>query len=401
MDRKETTPPPPSCVTIEMSKVVAGWKDAELSEEVKMFRDVAVMMKRAKKFVAVTGAGISVSAGIPDFRSVDGLYNLVKNRYPTTVLKGKDLFDASLFRDATSTNLFFEFMAELKGLADTAPLTPTHLFLKDLEHQGRLNIDCLEKRPYTPKPTPHDQTTAPHSTLQTLQTAMSTLSTTSPRSPTPPTPAAPQTPTTLRRPPSTTTPHHPVLIQLHGSLDAVICSLCLTEYPFTVTHHGEFSRGHAPQCPRCLATCEERAARGKRSVATGTLRPNVVLYGEHHGGGARIGVTAAADARRRIDVLMVLGTSLKVDGVRRLVRDLARATRARGGRVVLVNRCSLGREWECFFDYLVLGDCDEVVGLVCEEWERVPGRRRRVGKVAGGVCEPLGMVPVKLGGVGK
>lgn len=45
-----------------------------------------------------TGAGISVKAGIPDFRSADGLFQSIKRENPKENLSsGKDLFDASVF----------------------------------------------------------------------------------------------------------------------------------------------------------------------------------------------------------------------------------------------------------------------------------------------------------------
>lgn len=44
------------------------------------------------------GAGISVQAGIPDFRSSDGLFQRIKRENPKDNLSsGKDLFDASVF----------------------------------------------------------------------------------------------------------------------------------------------------------------------------------------------------------------------------------------------------------------------------------------------------------------
>ncbi len=43
------------------------------------------------------GAGISVQAGIPDFRSSEGLFQSLKRDNPT-LTSGIDLFDASIFR---------------------------------------------------------------------------------------------------------------------------------------------------------------------------------------------------------------------------------------------------------------------------------------------------------------
>ena len=44
------------------------------------------------------GAGISVGAGIPDFRSPDGLFQTIKRDNPKESLSsGRDLFDASVF----------------------------------------------------------------------------------------------------------------------------------------------------------------------------------------------------------------------------------------------------------------------------------------------------------------
>lgn len=68
------------------------------------------LFHNSKKIAVITGAGnylhlflvtfigISVSGGIPDFRSSDGLYNMVKQKYPNAVLKGKDLFDANVLK---------------------------------------------------------------------------------------------------------------------------------------------------------------------------------------------------------------------------------------------------------------------------------------------------------------
>lgn len=51
---------------------------------------------------AFQGAGVSVGAGIPDFRSSEGLFHTLKRDNPREALSsGKDLFDASVFNVRT------------------------------------------------------------------------------------------------------------------------------------------------------------------------------------------------------------------------------------------------------------------------------------------------------------
>ena len=55
-----------------------------------------------------TGAGISVQAGIPDFRSSDGLFKSIKRDNPReTMSSGKELFDASVFNVRNFARFFF------------------------------------------------------------------------------------------------------------------------------------------------------------------------------------------------------------------------------------------------------------------------------------------------------
>jgi NAD-dependent histone deacetylase SIR2 len=58
----------------------------------------ASLAMSANTFASSPGAGISVQAGIPDFRSPEGLFKTLKRDNPREVLaSGKDLFDASVF----------------------------------------------------------------------------------------------------------------------------------------------------------------------------------------------------------------------------------------------------------------------------------------------------------------
>ena len=99
---------------------------------------------KCKRIVVMAGAGISVSAGIPDFRSPGtGLYdNLQKYNlpHPTAV------FELDYFR--TNPEPFYLLAKEL--YPGNFPPTPTHRFIKLLHDKGLLtrcftqNIDSLE-----------------------------------------------------------------------------------------------------------------------------------------------------------------------------------------------------------------------------------------------------------------
>ena len=74
-----------------------------------------------KKIVVLTGAGISVSAGIPDFRSPKtGLYaNLQKYNLPTP----ESIFDIAYFKEKPEA--FYQLAKEFLDLEKFNP-TPTH-----------------------------------------------------------------------------------------------------------------------------------------------------------------------------------------------------------------------------------------------------------------------------------
>ena len=60
-------------------------------------RNTMKLFANAKRIIVVAGAGISVAAGIPDFRSSTGLFSTLK---ADTKFKpsGKALFDASVYK---------------------------------------------------------------------------------------------------------------------------------------------------------------------------------------------------------------------------------------------------------------------------------------------------------------
>lgn len=153
-------------------------------------------------------------------------------------------------------------------------------------------------------------------------------------------------------------------IQLHGTMKEVKCTLCSSNYEFTDAYEKMFRGGEAPLCPRCESVDAERTRLGKRQLAVGTLRPAIVLYNENHPNGETIGQLQVSDLKKKPDLMIVMGTSLKIPALKKFIKQAARIIHSKpGGCVVFVNRTSPAKEWEKVFDYEVLGDSDEWVKI--------------------------------------
>lgn len=316
--------------------------------------DISLSVAKCKKIVIVTGAGISCSCGIPDFRSSDGLYALVKEQFPDVVMKGRDLFDASLFRDQTSTSVFYTFISQLKRSIDSASPAPTHEFIKRLDSKHKLlrsytqNIDGLEEKA--------GLLSSLNQETNSQMKGKSKLKADEVRN-----------------------------IQLHGDIRRVRCTLCSVDLLCTEEFLCMFEKGLAPDCPECTLRSEARIARSARPLKIGSLRPAIVLYDEAHPMGDDIGKIQSQDMARRPDMLIVMGTSLKVHGLKKLVKEFAKvvhtsASSATGsprrvkkwqGKVVFVNKTAPGTEWSELIDYHIMGDVDKWVEKVTEDWRRI------------------------------
>ncbi len=106
-------------------------------------KELAEIIAASDKIVFFGGAGVSTESGIPDFRSVDGLYNQ-QWKYPPETIISRSFFD----KDPEEFYRFYR--AKLNSL-DAQP-NPAHKRLAELENEGKLlgvvtqNIDGLHQK---------------------------------------------------------------------------------------------------------------------------------------------------------------------------------------------------------------------------------------------------------------
>lgn len=101
------------------------------------------IINESNNIVFFGGAGVSTESGIPDFRSVDGLYNQ-KYDYPPEEILSHTFFNAH-------TEYFYDFYRDKMLVLDAEP-NAAHLKLAELEQAGKLtavvtqNIDGLHQK---------------------------------------------------------------------------------------------------------------------------------------------------------------------------------------------------------------------------------------------------------------
>ncbi|KAG6879886.1 hypothetical protein C0992_010239 [Termitomyces sp. T32_za158] len=381
---------------------------------------------KAKRIVVICGAGISVQAGIPDFRSADGLFKSLKRDNPREALaSGKDLFDASVFNKETlpilcqgfrtwlfphriltslaqsehSTTLFCQMIAQLWNLSQAAKPTAFHDALRALDDRGKLlrvytqNIDAIEEKCGLSFGVPDFEDRRCKGRTKTAITAADSVTKDS----------SPSGVSKLPCPSGDL----PRCIPLHGTLQSMHCQICTCSFPLK-DYLPSLTLGQPPQCPECTSMEETRHLIGKRARGVGKLRPSVVLYNEAHKDGEGVGEVVKKDligsskgkGRSGADLLLVVGTSLRVPGTKRMVREFAKAVRSRGvgssrnspspassprpspatdeeptSPAIKAIYLNLDfpvptREWEGVFDTWIQGDAQKFANSLREEIER-------------------------------
>ena len=377
-------------------------------------QEIADSLFKSHKIIVVSGAGISTSAGIPDFRSKDGLYNLIPDQtcLPTpppsnpstpskkrtaesldesedttsrkrractvdesetppssqssttsnasrrssgaTRLRGQDLFHARVWNSPQSASTFYRFIASLRQqiYSKDTDSTATHRFIRSLRDGGRLmrcytqNIDGLESRVGLSMNLTRGKGNKRRFMKKNFEA-----------------PIPEQTE-------NTDFDGGCEAVPLHGDLDKLRCTLCHDLFDWTADATDSFLEGLAPDCAECERKSDEREATGKRGLSIGSLRPNIVLYGEDHPSNTLLTPLIPFDIASRPEVLIIMGTSLKVFGLQKIVRDMAKAVHSlKHGRVIFVNRT---RPAESVWDGII----DDFVAMDCDDWVEDIHRRR-------------------------
>jgi NAD-dependent histone deacetylase SIR2 len=265
---------------------------------------------------------------VPDFRSTDGLFKSLQKKHNLKA-SGKLLFDAAVYQDDALTAPFHEMVRSLSVEAARTKPTKFHEMLARLGRESRL------KRLYTQN-------------IDGLETSMKPLET--------------EIPLNVKG-------RWPVTIQLHGSITKMVCQKCRYLSDFVPSR---FCEADPPECDECSIKNEVRTTTGQRSHGIGRMRPRIVLYNEHNPDEEAITSVMNADIKSRPRVLVVAGTSLKIPGVRRLVKSLCPIIRSRkdGVTMFINNEPPVGKEFENCFDLIVQGSTDDVADLVkLKHWE--------------------------------
>lgn len=350
-------------------------------------------------------------------------YSQTFKRASLSTMKGRDLFDASIWSDPVKTSVFYTFATNLRQKSRDAYPTGSHHFISHLRDSGRMvrcytqNIDLLEDKVglstrlllgpgsrsrFSVKASRAAAAAALATATATAAAAAAATeipaASAAPIASLPPNSAAcpeplaeishqidgchegkdgandtPQPVATdgakeqCRQGGNQTVPCSPEpdrgveCVYLHGSLRSLRCFQCRGVIDWDEGDRElQTMSGHQPPCPRCEDATTARQEKGKRALGVGKLRPDIVLYGEEHPESQRISDIIQHDLSLAPDLLIIMGTSLKVHGLKTVVKEFAKAIHnKKDGKVIFVNYTKPADSvWADTIDFWVEMDCD-------------------------------------------
>lgn len=272
--------------------------------------DALCLIRTSSRTIVLSGAGISTSCGIPDFRSKDGIYARLQDSGQYELDDPQDMFDKDIFM--YKPEVFYSFAKDIYP-SNFKP-SASHRFIRLLEERGQL------LRNYTQN-------------IDTLEQAAGIES----------------------------------VLNCHGSFATVSCVTCSYKCPGAAIKEDIFAQ-RVPPCPECSKRLLKKRKRpvnsrddsdddeGDDGKQSGILKPDITFFGEK--------LSDSFDQyllqdRSQADLLIIVGTSLKVAPVSSVVGHLPHSC-----PVILINRTPI---LHIGVDIMLLGDSDQIVQWLCKK----------------------------------
>ncbi|KAF8998517.1 DHS-like NAD/FAD-binding domain-containing protein [Cyathus striatus] len=285
--------------------------------------DAVQLIQNSQRILILTGAGISVSCGIPDFRSRNGLYATLKDRGEYDLDDPQQMFDINYFRENPS--VFYSFAYQIYP-SNFVP-SPCHRFIKAVEDKGKLLQNYTQN-------------------IDTLETLAG-----------------------VKR-----------VLQCHGSFATASCLQCRRKVDGKEIE-ADILRRKVPLCTVCNVPTVPAPMKGKKKsrkkakgewdsdvedesdgplYPAGIMKPDITFFGEKltdefdH---------SLAEDRDKVDLLLVIGTSLKVSPVAEILSHLPHSIPQ-----ILINKTPIRHINP---DIVLLGNADGIVEHLTDElgWE--------------------------------
>ena len=299
----------------------------ERREDITTINDALKLIENSKNIMVITGAGISTSLGIPDFRSSQGFYSMIQH---LGLSDPQEVFDLDLFLN--DPNIFYSIAHMI--LPPNQIYSPLHSFIKLLQDKNKLlrnytqNIDNLE---------------------------------------------------------SYAGIHKENLIQCHGSFATASCITCGYKVDGEIIFP-EIKNKEIPYCPKCNEVKQSILKKGKRTKSKskkknknknkpyddddeeeeegetyfhesfGVMKPDITFFGEQLPENFKIAINQDIN---KVDLVLVIGTSLKVAPVADIVGKIPEHIPQ-----ILLNKDPINH---CQFDVSLLGYCDDVASYIANE----------------------------------
>ncbi|EOB14777.1 NAD-dependent deacetylase hst4 [Nosema bombycis CQ1] len=259
-----------------------------------------------KKVVIITGAGISVASGIPDFRSKSGIFAEIKEKFK---VNGSDLFTYKFGINKETRRIYLKYICKLKKLVEECKPSYTHLFFKYfVERSKKLrvytqNIDGLEIK----------------GGLKYQEDSKTEL------------------------------------VHLHGDLKFLKCINCGIKEEFKEELINKIEKGLEIQCKSC---------KSKRKTTPTYLHTNIIHYYQDHPYSELISNCIQNDTG--CNLLIVVGTRLDVFGVENMVKYFTNKKITS----IFINPEHPKKKIENYFEFYYPGKSDEFFEILKEEIEK-------------------------------